>query len=248
MVVKRATLHNYEEIEKLGLRIGDTVFIKRAGEVIPKVISVALKGFPEKVRDITVPENCPSCSTKIVKDEDKVRYYCPNHRACSAQIKEQLAYTVGKQGLNIDGFGEKQVALFFELGFIRDMSDIFHLDEKKDEILQLEGFKEKSVANLLIAIEKARTIDIATLLTALGIPGVGKKTAKTLAKFLATFSTTEEKNTASPLDPLLRSNFEDSRASTPVSVILTGEEDIVEELENLQDIGPEIARSVVEYF
>jgi len=94
--VRRSTLHNYEEIEKLDVREGDSVFIKRAGEVIPKIISVITEIRDGSEKKIRVPENCPSCGEKVVKDEDKVRYYCENSTSCPAQKKEQLAYSVGK--------------------------------------------------------------------------------------------------------------------------------------------------------
>ncbi|MDD3646073.1 MAG: NAD-dependent DNA ligase LigA [Candidatus Gracilibacteria bacterium] len=218
VIVKRATLHNYEEVENLDARVGDTVFIKRAGEVIPKIISVVKEGFRDDFEKITPPEFCPSCETKVQKDEDKVRYYCPNKVDCPAQHHEMLTFAVGKQGFNIDGLGERQVELFLDLGIIQNLSDIFNIKEKRDDILALEGFQEKSVNNLIEAVENAKHVDIATLLTAIGISGVGKKTAKTLSKLFHS------------KDDLL--NFTRS----------------AEELEELEDIGPEIARSVISYF
>jgi len=152
------------------VRIGDRVFIKRAGEVIPKIISVVSELRDGSEEKIFPPENCPSCGEKVYKDEDKVRYYCANAAKCPAQNREQFAYSVGKQGFDIDGLGEKQVELFLELGFIKNLADIFRLKKHREEILALEGFQEKSVNNLLDAIEKARHTDIKIFLRSIGIP------------------------------------------------------------------------------
>lgn len=216
-IIRRATLHNYEEVEKLGVQVWDYVFLKRAWEVIPKIISVSIAS-EEWVR-IYPPRLCPSCEAEVLKDDDKVRYYCPNDYACPAQMKEKLAFAVGKQGFNIDGFGERQVELFLQLGFIKRFGDIFRLKDYREDILALEGFQEKSVNNLLDGIEKVRKTDITTFLKALGIPGVGKKTAKTLSKIIDSIE-----------HPLL-SGFA-----------------TMSELEELPDIGPEVANSVVRFF
>lgn len=216
-MIRRATLHNYEEVEKLWVKVGDNVFLKRAGEVIPKIISVALAHEAGEV--IQAPKLCPSCGSEVLNDNDKVRYYCPNDYGCPAQMREKIAFAAWKQGFNIDGFGERQAELFLELGFIKKFGDIFRLKNFREDILALEGFQEKSVNNLLSGIEKVRKSDIVTFLKALGIPGVGKKTAKTLAKLIDSVE-----------HPIL-SGFA-----------------MTWELEELPDIGPEVARSVVEFF
>ena len=217
-IVKRATLHNYDEIESLGVKIGDTVFLKRAGEVIPKIVSVVTEGRDGSEIDIKVPEVCPSCWEWVYKDDDKVRYYCANHAACPVQLWEKLAWSIGKHGFDIDGFWEKQAKLFLELWFIQKLSDVFTLDEKREEILALEWFQEKSVDNLIKAIEESKSVDIAKLLKSLGISGVGKKTAKNLAR-------------------LFQSEFDILEFSHSA-----------EDIEAINDIGPEIALSVYEYF
>ena len=214
-IIKRATLHNYEECEKLQVWVGDTVFIKRAWEVIPKIIWVANKNS-NKI--IFSPINCPSCCTKILKDKEKVKYYCPNHNKCFEQVKNKLIYAVGKEWLNIDWFGKAQVELFLKKWFISDLYSIFKLKEKKEEILKLEWFREKSVNNLLESIEKRKNISITTLLVALSIPGVGKKTAQELSKL---FTSSED---------LLDFNYN------------------IEEIEKLDDIWPEIAKNVLDFF
>ena len=218
VIVKRATLHNYEEIEKLWLRIWDTVFIKRAGEVIPKIISVVETEGREELEKIEIPKVCPSCKSEVLKDEDKVRYYCWNSFDCPAQHSEKIIFAVWKQWLNIDWLGEKQVELFLELGLISSIPSIFDLKNKKDEILSLEWFWEKSFQNLVDSIEKAKNIDLERFLTSLWIPGVGKKTSKTLKKLFKS------------KDDFL--NFSYS----------------LEELEDLKDIWGETAKSILEYF
>jgi len=248
-MIRRATLHNYDEVEKLGVRVWDIVFLKRAWEVIPKIISVATSApsqFSPTGRDETAiipPIVCPSCGENVYKDEEKVRYYCANSYWCPAQIKEKIAFAVGKQGFNIDGFWEKQAELFYNLGYIKTFGDIFRLKNHESEILELEGFKEKSVANLLGGIEKVRNTDIVTFLKALWIPGVGKKTAKVLGKYLS-----------SDLSPTLPSKGRGQAAWNPnLQLYLSWQERIkrgvmLNELQELPDIGPEVAESVVEFF
>ncbi len=218
VIVKRATLHNYDEVENLDVRIGDTIFIKRAWEVIPKILSVVKEARQKNEEKIEIPLICPICHTKVEKDEGKVRYYCPNVKWCPAQIKESIAYSVWKAGFNIDGLWEKQVETFLEEGIINDLVDIFTIKEKKDVILLLPWFKEKSVQNIIDAVEKAKKQQIVDFLSALAIPWVGKKTAKTLALLF------------------------DSQQS------LLDFDFTQEDLEALEDIGPEIASSVIEFF
>lgn len=218
VIVKRATLHNYEEVENLDARIWDDVFIKRAWEVIPKIISVIKKENRDDFEEILPPKFCPSCQTKVLKDDWKVRFYCPNIIDCPAQHSEKLAFAVGKQWFNIDWLWEKQVNLFLELWIIHNIVDVFKIEDKKDNILELEWFKEKSVNNLIAWVEKAKNIDIATLLTALWISWVGKKTAKTISKLFTS------------KDDLLNFKY------------------TFEDLENLEDIWPEIAKNIVWYF
>lgn len=215
-IIRRATLHNYDEVSKLWVRVGDSVFLKRAGEVIPKIISVASSLWD---KDIFPPSICPSCWETVLKDDEKVRYYCPNSYACPAQMKEKLAFAVWKQGFNIDGFWERQAAVFYNLGILKTFADIFRLKDYQQEILALDGFKEKSVNNLLTWIEKVRKTDIVTFLKALGIPGVWKKTAKTLGKVI---------NTVWHDIIIWKWN--------------------IEKLETLPDIWPEVAQSVIEFF
>ncbi len=218
VIVRRATLHNYDEVEKKWVLIGDQVWIKRAWEVIPEVVSPIIESRNGDEIKIEIPLVCPICSWKVARDEEKVRYYCTNKYWCKAQVSGSLIYAVGKTGLNIDWFGEKQVILFLEKWFITNLVSVFSLKDKKEEILKLEWFKEKSVSNLIDAIEKAKTQSLVSFLTALWIEWVGKKTAKTLAKIF------EKKEDL--ID--FKYTFDD--------------------LLRLDDFGPETSESVLEYF
>lgn len=217
-IIRKATLHNYEEVEKLDIRIWDNVFIKRAWEVIPKIISVVENQNREKLEKVLPPIYCPSCKTKVMKDEDKVRYYCPNSFDCPAQHIEKLIFAVSKSWFDIDWLWDKQIETFLNEWIIKNIVDIFYLKDKKDDILLLDWYKDKSVNNLIEAIEKAKKQDINTFLTALWIPWVGKKTAKIISVLF------EWKN------DLLKFNHTQ------------------EELEELNEIWPELAANIVSYF
>ena len=218
VIVRRATLHNYEEAETKDVRVGDSVFMKRAWEVIPDIIASIPEVRTWNEEKIIAPELCPICQWRVLKDEGKVRYYCSNKFACPAQIWWLLKYSVGKQWFNIDGLGEKQIELFLELWYIQDLADVFLLKNYREEILQLEWYKEKSVNNLLESIEKARTQPIASFLAALGIPNVGKKMGKILS-------------------PLFQSNQDILHFSYT-------EEDLLQ----LSDVWPETVQSIQDYF
>jgi DNA ligase (NAD+) len=218
VIVRRATLHNYEELREKDIMIWDNVFIKRAGEVIPEVISVIKEVRTWDEIFIKIPQVCPICGTKVAKDNDKVRYYCPNHIGCPAQISGKLTYQVWKQGLNIDWIGEKQVELFIDLWFINDLSDVFLLKNHREALLSLEWFKEKSVNNLLESIEHSRNMKIETFLQSLAISQVGKKWAKVISKV---FQNVED---------LLLFPFSEA------------------DFEELADIWPETAKNIVTYF
>lgn len=236
-IIRRATLHNYDEVEKLWVKTGDIVFLKRAGEVIPKIISVATSSDGESIYP---PKLCPSCWSEVCKDEQKVRYYCPNTYGCPAQMREKLAFAVGKQGFNIDGFWERQAELFYSLWFIKNFWDIFRLKNYRSEILALDGFKEKSVNNLLGGIETVRNSNITIFLKALWIPWVGKKTAKTIWKYFTDVFLKSHKDSFEEIFP---------QSNTQPTLFWEASEHINKtDLEALSDIGPEVADSVMRFF
>ncbi len=181
VIVKRATLHNYDELEKKLVKEGDYVFVMRAGEVIPEIVSVLTELRTGSEKTIEIPKICPICSTPTCQDDGMVAIYCPNPH-CPAKIQGQLEMFVGKQGMNIDGLGARQIELFLELGWITDFASVFDLGGYREQFFNLEGYKEKSVTNLLEAIEKARHTTLDRVLVAIWVPNVGKKTAKLIAK------------------------------------------------------------------
>lgn len=181
VVVSRATLHNADEIARLNVRVGDRVTVQRAGDVIPQIVGVT-ESAPDAM-PFEFPTKCPVCGGDVVRADGAVAFRCVNTLGCPAQRIGELEHFVSRPGFDIEGIGTKQLELFVERGWIESPADIFTLIEKHgDEIKKLDGFGEKSVANLRNAIDGARNIELARFLTAIGIPDVGKTTAKLLAK------------------------------------------------------------------
>lgn len=178
VTISSASLHNFSEIERLGVRLGDTVVIERAGEVIPKVVKVVKEQRGAKARPIRPPKNCPVCKGPVRKGEELVALRCVNE-LCPAQLKRKLLHFASRDGLDIEGFGDAVVEQLSDSGRVKTLADIFSLDEK--ELLKLELFKKKKAANLLSFIGKAKTRPLSRLLFALGIPQVGQKTALDLS-------------------------------------------------------------------
>ncbi len=181
VVVKRATLHNIEEVERKGLKIGDTVFVRRAGDVIPEVTAPAEQLRDGSEKEVVHPENCPVCGSKLAKDENKVGYKCQNID-CPAKIAAYISYFVSKGCFNIDGLGEKQVEFLREKGWLKSVTDIFHISDYALMLAFEKGWGEKSVYNLLESINKARKIRFRNFINALGIDGVGEFIAGELEK------------------------------------------------------------------
>lgn len=167
VIVRRATLHNYEELERKDVRIGDQVFIQRAGEVIPEVVSVIAEVRTGNEERIGPPEKCPSCGTPLAKEVDKVAVFCPNRLSCPAQTSGALKAFVSKHAANIEGLGDKIIDLFLEKGFLSDFVSIYRLHTFRDSILELDGFEQKKTDNILSAIEGSRSMELARFLLAL---------------------------------------------------------------------------------
>jgi DNA ligase (NAD+) len=176
VIVSRSTLHNMDEIERLGLRIGDTVIVERAGEVIPHVIKVVKEGKPR--REIVVPERCPECGSKIHKDPEEVAYRCVN-ASCPAKRKESLLHFAGRHAMNIDGLGEKIVDQLVDKGLVKDVADLYEL--KLEDVAALDRMAEKSAQNLLDEIKASKNNSLARLIYALGMRFVGERTGQLLA-------------------------------------------------------------------
>ena len=180
VTVSRSTLHNMDEIARLGLRIGDTVIIERAGEVIPHVIKVTKEG--KHRREIVIPERCPECHSRIHKDPEEVAYRCVN-ASCPAKRKESLLHFASRHAMNIDGLGEKIVDQLVDKGLVKDFADLYEL--KLDDVAALERMAEKSARNLLEEIQASKNNTLARLIYALGIRFVGERTGQLLASHFA---------------------------------------------------------------
>ena len=185
VVVSRATLHNADEIARLGVRVGDMVTVQRAGDVIPQIVGVATAG--ENTVPFVFPDICPVCGGAVVRESGMVAWRCVNTLGCPAQRIGELEHFVSRKGFDIDGIGTKQLELFVSRGWIETPADIFTLVARHgDEIKRLDGFGDKSVANMNTAIENARSVDLHRFLFAIGIPEIGEVTAKILARAFGT--------------------------------------------------------------
>ncbi len=182
VMVGRATLHNADELQRLGLCHNDRVEVKRAGDVIPQIIGV-VAGLRQSNQPIEYATHCPSCQTPLQRVENQSAIKCPNAQQCPAQIRERIIYAISKPALNIDGLGEKSIGELMGLGFITTMADIFALPNHKNAIMQLNGWGEQSVDNLLLSLKNARECPFWRYLIALGINQVGRETARVLADF-----------------------------------------------------------------
>src|SRR5258707_739629 len=211
VTVSRSTLHNMDEIDRLGLQIGDTVLIERAGEVIPHVLKAVKEGKPRKL--FRMPKQCPECGSAIHHVEGEVAYRCVN-AACPAKRKESILHFAGRHAMNIDGLGDKIVDQLVDKGLVKDVADLYAL--KLEEVAGLERMAEKSAQNLLEEIEASKKNSLARLIYALGIQFVGERTAQLLAEH---FSSLEELAAAKE-----------------------------EELEEVPEVGPKVAASIVEFF
>jgi DNA ligase (NAD+) len=219
VIVANVTLHNRDEIGRLGLRPGDRVRIQRAGDVIPQVVENLTRDEPRP--PYVFPDHCPMCDSEAVAEEGEVDVRCTGGLICPAQRFERLRHFVSRGALDIEGLGEKSIAEFIELGWLHSPADIFRLRNHRDELLGREGWKEKSVDNLLAAIEAKREPDGPRLLFGLGIRHVGIVTAKDLLKC---FGTIEELRRVATSD--------DAKA----------------ELSAVEGVGPVVAEALVDFF
>ena len=219
VIVANVTLHNRDEIARLGLRVGDRVRIQRAGDVIPQVV--------ENLTRVTLrapyefPDHCPECQSEAVAEEGEVDVRCTGGLICPAQRIERLKHFVSRGAMDIDGLGEKSIVEFVELGWLHGPADIFRLKAHRDELIGREGWKEKSVDNLLAAIEARKGFDPARFLFGLGIRHVGAVTAKDLMK---AFGTVEALQAAA-----------------------TGE-GAQAELSSVEGVGPVVAEALADFF
>lgn len=178
--ISRATLHNEDYVKEKDLKIGDIVSIRKAGDVIPEVVEVKKERRTGKEKDFEMITTCPMCNTNLVKKEGQVDYYCPNKK-CPARSIESLIHFASRDAMNIDGLGDRIMEDFYNFHFIGTIADIYSLKNHEQDLTRLEGYGDKSVTNLLNAIEDSKKNSLERLLFGLGIPHVGAKTAKILA-------------------------------------------------------------------
>lgn len=228
--IRRATLHNESYIREKDLRIGDYVIIHKAGDVIPEVVEPVL----ERRQNVSLFEmisECPICHTKLIKSPSGIDYLCPNNH-CPARKIEGLIHFVSRPAMNIDGLGDAIIEDFYNMNIITKIEDIYNLKDRKEELIELEGFGKKSVDNLLTSIEASKNNSLERLLFALGISGIGAKTAKVLAKKYDNIdnlmnATTEELTAIKDIGEVLANNIHD---------YFTKEENI-KLINNLKNIG-----------
>jgi DNA ligase (NAD+) len=219
VIVANVTLHNRDEIARLGLRIGDRVRIQRAGDVIPQVVENLTRDEPRE--PYVFPDRCPQCGSEAVAEEGEVDIRCTGGLICPAQRFERLRHFVSRGALDIEGLGEKSIAEFIELGWLNSPADIFRLHQHRDELLGRGGWKDKSVDNLLAAIEAKREPDGPRFLFGLGIRHVGIVTARDLLKCFGT------------IDELRR---------------VATSDDATAELAAVEGVGPVVAEALVDFF
>jgi DNA ligase (NAD+) len=212
--VRNATLHNVDEIERLGIRIGDWVQVERGGDVIPKVAKVVDdKDHPRGKKDIEVPEKCPVCGTKVVRTEGEVDYRCVNAN-CPAKLRETILHFASRGVMNIDGMGDALVNQLTDRELVKNVADIYKLT--KDDLLSLERMGDKSAQNILDEIEGSKKLPLERMIYGLGIRMVGERTAQFLAEHFGSMEAMENAG--------------------------------VEELQDVNEVGPRIAESIVEFF
>lgn len=178
--VKRASLHNADQIAKLDIREGDLVQVEKGGEIIPKVVGVNLSQRPADSKETIYRKTCPECETELIRIEGEAKHYCPNEAGCPPQIKGKMAHFISRKAMDIDGLGEETVEQLFDAGLIDNVSDIYRL--KKEDLLPLERMAEKSVNNLIAGVENSKQIPFERVLFSIGIRYVGETVAKKLAK------------------------------------------------------------------
>jgi DNA ligase (NAD+) len=178
--VKRASLHNANEIARLDLHIGDYVFVEKGGEIIPKVTGVDQSKRTKKTKSVEYIQTCPECNTKLIRIEGEASHYCPNVNGCPPQIKGRIEHFIQRKAMDIDSIGEQTIRQLFDLGLVKSPADLFDL--KKEDLLKLDKVKEKSAQNILDGIEHSKVTPFESVLFGIGIRYVGKTVAEKLAR------------------------------------------------------------------
>lgn len=184
--VKRASLHNANEIARLDLHLGDTVYVEKGGEIIPKVMGVKLAERAPDTQPVIYLDACPECGTPLIRKEGEAAYYCPNDEGCPPQIVGRMQHFIGRKAMDIEGMGNETIETFFKQGLLHRITDIYTLKDKQSVLVQLERFGQKSIENMLVGIEKSKEKPFEKVLFALGIRYVGETIAKKLAAHFKT--------------------------------------------------------------
>jgi len=259
VMVSNATLHNEDEIARKDARVGDTVVVQRAGDVIPQIVEVDKNKRPAHSNPYTFPDHCPVCGSLAVREEGEVARRCTGGLLCEAQLVERLKHFVSRHALDIEGLGEKQITAFWQDGLIKNAADIFHLPEKAALIEQREGWGQKSADNLMAAIETARDVALPKFIFALGIRHVGEITARLLARYYGSYNAWIAAMQQLPFCSLpIRGRVGvgaqhgqeqplSKNAPLPTSP-LRGEESALAELDRIDGIGLKVAGALADFF
>jgi DNA ligase (NAD+) len=226
VVVRHATLHNEDEIARKDVRIGDTVMLQRAGDVIPQILGVVLEKRPTDAKPYAFPLNCPACGSHAIRDGEDVVRRCTGGLICPAQTTERLRHFVSRRAMDIEGLGEENIQFLFDAGLIKSPADIFRLHQKRETLAGFEGWGERKISKLLEAIEARRSVALERFIFALGIRRIGEQNAKLLARHYHSLAAW--------------------RAAMIAAYIIGSE--AREELGSIQGIGPAIAEELVEFF
>ena len=229
-IVKRASLHNADQIVKLDLRIGDTVFVEKGGEIIPKIIAVDLSKRLTNSEPTSYITHCPECQTELVRSDGEANHYCPNFYGCPPQIIGRIQHYISRKAMDIEGLGGETVALLYNNGLVRNYADLYELTV--EQILPLERMAQKSAENLVIGVEKSKKIPFENVLFALGIRFVGETVAKKLAKHYKNIKALSQ---ASLMDLILVDEIGDRIAQSVIAFFENNENRII--IERLKQHG-----------
>lgn len=237
-LISRSTLHNFDEIKRLDLRLGDTVIIERSGDVIPKVISVLKNLRSGKEKLISAPKECPMCSGKVEQISGEVAYRCANRR-CYAVNLRRISHFVSKGAADMDGLGPKVIEQFLTEGLIKDAADLYNL--KKSDLLSLERFADKKADNIIKIIGDRKKISLPRFLYGLGIRHIGEESARTLADLVVVILTKKNQEKS-------KTEINEGREVSPLELAEILSKVSLEELLAIEDFGPIVAQSIKEYW
>lgn len=238
-IVKRASLHNADQIEKLDIRVGDEVFVEKGGEIIPKIIQVDFEKRPAESEPTVYITHCPECFTKLERKEGEAQHYCPNFYGCPPQIIGRVQHYISRKAMDIEGLGGETVALLYNSGLIENYADLYEL--KKEQVTPLERMADKSAQNLVDGIEKSKKVPFERVLYALGIRYVGETVAKKLAKHYKSIDNLAQ---ASLMDLILVDEIGDRIAQSVVDFFENEENRKI--IERLRGYGVQLESNAVE--